>query len=222
MSTINPKIKQRAAQLAINTNPSFRHIRVDLDSDGNLIYVDLVTGSRSTPNDPSAIFNSRRTLGLVDYRNFDPGVGRGALSDIGRSAGALQIESEVMVVNEFLAAARTDPAKAQQLRNLGLDRMIGEQVTGELLKFNTQGQGRVVQAIKALGVAEKAASASMTDEGYTFITLKGKNRSINATEASYLRILSGAEQIQPAFLAELAKETVDPTTGKVTGLRLAN
>jgi hypothetical protein len=110
-----------------------------------------------------------------------------------------------------LRAARTDPAKAQQLRNLGLGHMIGEEVTGEFLKFNTRGQSSIVQSVKRLAAQKGAASTSITDEGYSLLVLKGKNRDVTATQASYLRILSGAEQVQPRFLAQLAEVSEDGT-----------
>lgn len=201
MSTINQRISQRAAQFALGTIPSFKHIKVDIDQSGQLVYIDVVTGKQNT--DFEIIANNRSTIGLVDYRHFAPGTGRGALNNIGRSVGALQLESEVMVVNRFLRDAVTDPVKAERLRNLGLDRMIGQEVTGEFFKFNTQGKPSVIKAIEALGISNKAASASITDEGFSFLTLTGVNRSINAREASYLRILSGAEQISTDFLSSL-------------------
>ena len=206
MSTVNPKLRQRAAQLALSTIPQYANITVSIDADGNIVYTDKVTGNTSV-NSLDEVVNSR--LGLVDYRFFDPGTGRGPLASIGSNAGALQLDSEVMVVNQFLRAARTDPEKAQQLRNLGLGHMIDQEVTGEFLKFNTRGQSSIVQSVKRLAAQKGAASTSITDEGYSLLVLKGKNREITATQASYLRILSGAEQVQPRFLAQLAEVSED-------------
>ena len=206
MSTVDPRLRQRALQLALSTIPKFSNITVSIDADGNIVYTDKVTGNTSI-NDLENIINTRQ--GLVDYRFFDPGTGRGALASIGSNAGALQLDSEVMVVNEFLRAAKTDPKKAQQLRNLGIDHMIGQEVTGEFFKFNTSGRSSIVKSVKRLAAEKGAASTSITDEGYSLLVLKGKNRDITATQASYLRILSGAEQIQPRFLAQLAEVSED-------------
>ena len=214
MSTVNPKISQRAAQLALSTFPQYKGIRVDVDTDGKLLYVDPVTGASS--NDRDIILNDRRTLGLVDYRLFNPGVGGNALRNIGTSQGALQLDSEVMVVNQFLRGASTDPIKAQRLRNLGLGHMIGEEITGELYKFNTRGQRGAIRQIQLLGIDKAAAASSQTDEGFTFLTLKRKSGELSPMQASYLRIVSGAEQIRPQFLATLAEETIDPITGEVS------
>ena len=214
MSTVNPKISQRAAQLALSTFPQYKGIRVDVDTDGKLLYVDPVTGASS--NDRDLILNDRRTLGLVDYRLFNPGVGGNALRNIGTSQGALQLDSEVMVVNQFLRDASTDPIKAQRLRNLGLGDMIGEEITGELYKFNTRGQQGAIRQIQLLGIDKAAAASSQTDEGFTFLTLKRKSGELSPMQASYLRIVSGAEQIRPQFLATLAEETIDPITGEVS------
>ena len=212
MSTIHSKITnsksaQRAAQLALSTIPKFHNIRVDLDPSGNLLYVDVATGHSDA--DPSVIFNERETLGLVDYRLFDPGVGGNALRNIGTSSGTLQLDSEVMIANQFLRDASTDPIKAQRLRNLGLGHMIGEEVTGELHKFDTRGQRGVIRQIQLLGVDKGAAASSQTDEGFTFLTLKGKRQTLTSMQASRLRIISGAEQIKPEFLAQLAEVSAD-------------
>ena len=214
MSTINPKSSQRAAQLALSTFPQYKGIRVDIDADGKLLYVDPVTGTSS--NDRDVVTNHRQTLGLVDYRLFNPGVGGNPLRDIGTSQGALQLESEVAVVNRFLRNASTDPIQAQRLRNLGLGRMIGQEVTGEFYKFNTRGQQGVIRQAQLLAAERGAAASSQTDEGFTFLTLKAKNTALSAIDASRLRIISGAEQIRPEFLATLAEETIDPITGQAS------
>ena len=218
MTTINSKIakaSQRAAQLALSTIPKYHNIRVDIDASGNLLYVDIATGHSDA--DPSVIFNERETLGLVDYRFFDPGVGGNALKNIGTSSGALQLDSEVMLANQFLRDASTDPIKAQRLRNLGLGHMIGEEVTGELYKFDTRSQSSAVRQIQLLGIDKGAAASSQTDEGFTFLTLRGKTKTITSGQASRLRIISGAEQVRPQFLAQLAKQDIDPISGLPTG-----
>ena len=209
MSTVDPRVRQRAQQLALSTFPQHANITVDIDAQNNIVYTDKVTGNTSV-NDLDLLINGRN--GLVDYRFFDPGTGRGAFASIGSNAGALQLESEVMVVNEFLRAAQIDPAKAQRLRDLGLGHMIGEEVTGEFLKFNTRGQTSIVKSVRMLAAKKGAVSKSITDEGYSFLTLKGKNRDITAQQGRFLRIVSGAEQVQPAFLAKLIGG-IDPITG---------
>ena len=202
MSTIDPRLKQRALKLAYSTIPQYANITIDVDSDGNIVYTDKVTG-RSNINDPTPVLNYRDTLGLVDYRSFNPGTGRNPFESIASNAGALQLDSEVMVVNQYLRDAATDPAKAAKLRSLGLDRMIGKEVTGEFFKFNTAGQKAKIKAVKDFASRRQHASLSMTDEGLSFSVLKSKVGSITGTEASYLRLISGAEQVQPSFLAEL-------------------
>lgn len=202
MSTIDPRLKQRALKLAYSTIPQYANITIDIDSDGNIVYTDKVTG-RSNINDPTPVLNYRDTLGLVDYRSFNPGTGRNPFESIASNAGALQLDSEVMVVNQYLRDAATDPAKAAKLRSLGLDRMIGKEVTGEFFKFNTAGQKAKIKAVKDFASRRQHASLSMTDEGLSFSVLKSKVGSITGTEASYLRLISGAEQVQPSFLAEL-------------------
>lgn len=202
MSTIDPRLKQRALKLAYSTIPQYANITIDIDPDGNIVYTDKVTG-RTNINDPTPVLNYRDTLGLVDYRSFDPGVGRNPFESIASNAGALQLDSEVMVVNQYLRDALTDPVKRAKLASVGLDRMAGEEVTGEFFKFNTAGQKAKIKAVKDFASRRQHASLSMTDEGLSFSVLKSKVGSITGTEASYLRLISGAEQVQPSFLAEL-------------------
>lgn len=202
MSTIDPRLQQRALQLAYSTIPQYANITIDINSDGNIVYTDKVTG-RTSIGDPSPVINYRETLGLVDYRAFDTGTGRGPFASIGSNAGALQLESEVMVVNQYLQDALTDPAKRAKLASVGLDRMVGQEVTGEFFKFNTAGRTDKVRAVQRFATERQRGTLSATDEGLSFLTLKGKALDISGTEASYLRIISGVEQVQPKFLAGL-------------------
>ena len=202
MSTIDPRLQQRALQLAYSTIPQYANITIDINSDGNIVYTDKVTG-RTSIGDPSPVINYRETLGLVDYRAFDTGTGRGPFASIGSNAGALQLESEVMVVNQYLQDALTDPAKRAKLASVGLDRMAGQEVTGEFFKFNTAGRTDKVRAVQRFAAERQRGTISATDEGLSFLTLKGKALDISGTEASYLRIISGVEQVQPKFLAGL-------------------
>lgn len=215
MSTIDPRLHRRALQLAYSTIPQYAKITIDINSDGEIVYTDQVTGD-SNVGDPTLVLNHRDTLGLVDYRQFDPGTGRGPFASISSNAGALQLDSEVMVVNQFLRDARTDPIKRAKLASLGLDHMVGQEVTGEFFKFNTTGQKATVKAVKDFAAQRQGASISMTDEGLSLLVLKGKTTEITGTQASYLRLISGAEQVQPRFLAGLVKEDIDSVTGEVT------
>jgi hypothetical protein len=205
MSTIDPRLQRRALQLAYSTIPQYANITIDINSDGNIVYTDKVTG-RTSIGDPSPVINYRETLGLVDYRAFDPGTGRGPFASIASNAGALQLDSEVMVINQYLRDAAADPSKASKLRSVGLDHMIGKEVTGEFFKFDTAGRGDKVKAIQRFAAGRQNASLSATDEGLSFLVLNGKTLSITGTQASYLRIVSGAEQVQPKFLAELTQD----------------
>lgn len=215
MSTIDPRLQRRALQLAYSTIPEFANISIDINADGKIVYTDKVTG-RSNIGDPTPVLNYRETLGLVDYRGFDPGTGRGPFASISSNAGALQLDSEVMVVNQFLRDARTDPTKRAKLASLGLDHMVGQEVTGEFFKFNTAGRAAKIKAVTNFAAERQNASLSMTDEGLSLLVLKGKTSQITGTQASYLRLVSGAEQVQPAFLAQLVKQDTDRITGEVT------
>jgi len=205
MSTIDPRLQQRALQLAYSTIPQYANITIDINADGDIVYTDKVTG-RTSIGDPSPVINYRETLGLVDYRAFDPGTGRGPFASIASNAGALQLDSEVMVINQYLRDAAADPSKASKLRSVGLDHMIGKEVTGEFFKFDTAGRGDKIKAIQRFAAGRQNASLSATDEGLSFLVLNGKTLSITGTQASYLRIVSGAEQVQPKFLAELPQD----------------
>ena len=216
MSTIDPRLQQRALQLAYSTIPQYANITIEINPDGSILYRDKVTG-RTSIGDPSTLIGYRETLGLVDYRAFDPGAGRGPFASIGSNAGALQLESEVMVVNQYLRDSAADPAKAARLRSVGLSHMVGKEVTGEFFKFDTAGRADKVRAAQNFAATRKRASLSATDEGLSFLTLQAKTPGLNisATEASYLRIISGAEQIQTDFLAKLVADK-DPITGEAT------
>jgi hypothetical protein len=207
--TLNPQLK--AAQLALNSATAYRKfIRIDEGSAGEIVFTNIATGQQHG-NMGDAI-SGVDSLGLVDYRLFSPRAGQIPFGDFRSTAGANQIESEILKVNEFLREATSSPEKMQQLRNVGLERFAGQSLDGRMFKFNTGGQKDIVTMISSEFPVDKVATASMTDEGYTLLQYVGTGGlEITGRESKMLQSIVGVGPIQTSFIKKLL-ETDDYTS----------
>jgi hypothetical protein len=207
--TFNPQLK--AAQLALNSATAYRKfIRIEENSDGQVIFRNIANGH--SYDDIQSAFSGVDSLGLVDYRLFSPRAGQIPFGDFRSTAGANQIESEILKVNEFLREATSSPEKMQQLRNVGLERFAGQSLDGRMFKFNTGGQKDIVTMISSQFPVDKVATASMTDEGYTLLQYVGTGGlEITGRESKMLQSIVGVGPIQTSFIKKLL-ETDDYTS----------
>lgn len=145
---------------------------------------------------------------MVDYRQFSPTAESipftgDRLSSMGASTGLSQIESEVQRVNKFLQEATTDAAKAQQLRSVGLEHLVGQRIAGRYFKFNTSGRSGVLEQIDEKLDKSTIATAALTDEGYTAIQYAAGDRTLSGREAKILQSVTGVNPVQKDFMKRI-------------------
>lgn len=193
----------RAAQLALNSTAAYRKfIRIDESPTGQPIFVNTATGAEHM--DMGSAMAGVDSLGLVDYRVFSPRSGISPFDSFRSTSGVNQLDSEIQVVNRFLREATSDPAKMKQLRDVGLDHLVGQSVSGRFFKFNTRGQESMVRQVSAEFPLSQVATSSITDEGYTLLQYAmGDGTTMSGRQAKMLKSIVGVGPIQTSFIKKL-------------------
>lgn len=156
-------------------------VEVITDADGNIKFKSSFDG-QIKPNIQSIIGHIEST-GINTYRVF------GGSNPLGSKKGLDQVASEASIISDRLR--NLTAAQEQVLQRLGLNFLVGQDVSISYQKFNYEGKAGKLGQILGSQFVQDAGIMNMTDEGVTVLNYKAGKRLLSGQQTKELKYALG-------------------------------
>lgn len=224
MTTVNPRLIPITQKILRQTS-MFSTVQIQFDattglpsSDGT--YVNIITGHK-TSNFQDALTHAMG-LGIEDLREINK---EGIVAAGSRATGVDVAADRVIKVNEYIK----NTANRAALEAAGLGHLVGGDVSGMMILFNTDNKKAVAKKIGDVIKNSVAGEYVLTDGGIQLFSLSkgltssGRAISLTISQQETLKGLSGtsilSDDIVSTFLGNLSRAKVGSTEEKELALQ---